>query len=49
MAPCKLNSLQLTDKVKLIHEVEKGERKKSEIAAEFGVPKSTLSTIMKSK
>jgi len=28
MAPHKLNSLQLTEKVELIQEVEKGERKK---------------------
>ena len=33
----------------MIKEVEKGDRKKSDIAAAFGIPRSTLSTIMKNK
>lgn len=49
MAQHKFNSLQLTKKVQLIQEVKKSKRKKSEIAAEFGLPKSILSTIMESK
>lgn len=33
----------------LIHEVKRGDRNKRDIAAEFGIPPSTLLTIMKSK
>ncbi|KAF2893741.1 hypothetical protein ILUMI_12435 [Ignelater luminosus] len=45
----KLNTLSLSDKVRLISEVDKGVRKKKEIAAEIGIPQNTLSTILKNR
>lgn len=44
-----LKCLTLKEKLKLIAEVEKGEKKKKDIAQEFGIPPNTLSTIMKNK
>lgn len=44
-----LKCLSASEKLKLIHEVEKGVRRKKDIAAEFGIPANTLSTIMKNK
>ncbi|KAL1482645.1 hypothetical protein MTO96_033657 [Rhipicephalus appendiculatus] len=41
--------LTLEQKVELIREVEKGGRQKSEIARQFGIPPSTLSTVLKNK
>ncbi|KAK8758167.1 hypothetical protein V5799_004198 [Amblyomma americanum] len=41
--------LTLEQKVLLIKEVEKGGRKKTDIAKEFGIPPSTLSTVLKNK
>ncbi|KAL1442533.1 hypothetical protein MTO96_030728 [Rhipicephalus appendiculatus] len=41
--------LTLEQKVELIREVEKGGRQKSEIAKQFGIPLSTLSTVLKNK
>jgi hypothetical protein len=35
--------------VNLLRIIEKGEKKKQEIAKDFGIPASTLSTIIKSK
>lgn len=49
MAPRKLKLLSLADKVKLIREVEKGEKTRAVIASDFGIPRSTLSTILKNK
>lgn len=49
MAPRKLKILSVADKLELIREVEKGEKSKSLIAIQFGIPKSTLSTIIKNK
>lgn len=49
MAPRKLKILPISDKLKLIREVEKGEKSKTIIAKEFGIPKNTLSTILKNK
>jgi hypothetical protein len=43
----KKTAIPLDTKVKILSEVNKG-RKKSEVAAEFGIPRSTLSTIIKS-
>ena len=45
----KLNALTLSDKIKLISEVDKGLKKKKDIAADFGIPQSTLSTIIKNR
>lgn len=45
----RLNTLSVADKVDLIREVERGDRKKQDIAKEFGIPASTLSTILKNK
>lgn len=45
----KLKSLSLSEKMRLLKEVEKGKRKKKDIAKEFGIPASTLSTICKSR
>ncbi|KAH6940864.1 hypothetical protein HPB50_009103 [Hyalomma asiaticum] len=42
-------SLTLERKVALIKEVEKGGRTKSSIAQEFGIPLSTLSTVLKNE
>jgi hypothetical protein len=44
-----LKTLSVREKSKLIDEVEKGTRKKKDIAAEFGIPANTLSTILKEK
>ena len=43
----KLNALTLSDKLKIINEIDKGVQKKNQIAADFGIPPSTLSTIIK--
>lgn len=45
----KLNVLAISDKVRLISLVERGDRKKCEIAREFNIPPNTLSSIMKQK
>uniref|UniRef100_A0A2S2P5I8 Tigger transposable element-derived protein 4 n=1 Tax=Schizaphis graminum TaxID=13262 RepID=A0A2S2P5I8_SCHGA len=45
----KLNVLPISDKVRLITLVEKGDRKKCEIAKEFNIPPNTLSSIIKQK
>lgn len=45
----KLNTLTIGEKVRLINEVELGAKKKKDIAAEFDIPASTLSTIMKNR
>lgn len=51
--PCtgkrKLKTLSLSEKMQLLKEIEKGNRKKKDIAKEFGIPPSTLSTIYKSR
>lgn len=41
--------LTLEEKLRLIAEVEKSEKKKKDIAEQFGIPPSTLSTILKNK
>lgn len=41
----KHKTLSFSDKIKIIKEVKKGNRKKKDIANEFGIPSSTLSTI----
>lgn len=45
----KVNSLTIGDKFKIIQAVNAGERKKKDIAAEFNIPSSTLSTILKNE
>ena len=45
----KLNALTLLDKLKIINEIHKGVLKKNQIAANFGIPPSTLSTIIKNR
>lgn len=42
-------SLNLGEKVQVIKLVESGAKKKSDVAKEFGIPASTLSTILKNK
>ncbi|KAH7972985.1 hypothetical protein HPB52_019963 [Rhipicephalus sanguineus] len=44
-----LKCLTSEQKVQLVREVEKGGRQKSEIARQFGIPTSTLSTVLKNK
>ncbi|XP_033231637.1 uncharacterized protein K02A2.6-like [Belonocnema kinseyi] len=44
-----LKTLTLAEKVALIREVQKGAKKKSEIAADFGIRRNTLSTYLKNK
>lgn len=44
-----LKSLTVGDKIKIIDEVKKGVKRKKDIASEFGIPASTLSTILKDK
>lgn len=44
-----LKCLTLKEKLKLIAEVERGEKKKKVIAQQFGIPPNTLSTILKNK
>lgn len=41
--------MTLNEKLKLILEVEKCEKNKKNIAKEFGIPHSTLPTILKNK
>lgn len=48
MSPRKYKSLTIVEKKKLIQKVEEGE-KKSDVAKEFKIPLSTLSTIIKHK
>lgn len=45
----KRKTLTYEEKVKVIEAVETGNRKKSDIAKEFGIPANTLSTIIKNK
>lgn len=45
----KLNTFSIEVKKQIIDEVEKKIKKKNEIAKEFGIPSSTLSTILKNK
>lgn len=45
----KRNCISLEQKRLIIIEVEKGVKKKKEIAAQFGIPSNTLSTILKNK
>lgn len=51
MVPRKKNyrKLSLADKLKLIQNVESGKKNKCDIAFEFNIPMSALSTILKSK
>lgn len=49
MSKRNLKCLTLNEKIKLIAEVEKGEKKKKDIAEQFGIPHNTLSTILKNK
>lgn len=49
MAKRHLNCLSLEEKYLLISEVGKGAKKKKDIAAQFGIPPNTLSTILKNK
>jgi len=43
----KLNALMLPDKLKIINEIDKGVQKKNQVAADFGISPSTLSSIIK--
>lgn len=43
----KLNVLSLSDKVRFISDVDKGVKKKKELAADFGILPNILSTIIK--
>jgi len=45
----KLTTLSLVEKVNLLKNIEKGEKKKQDIAKEFGTPTSTLYIIIKNK
>lgn len=45
----KVNSLTIGDKFKIIQAVKAEERKKKDITAEFNIPSSTLSTILKNE
>lgn len=47
--PGSYKTLTLAEKVAVIKEVEKGVKKKSEIAKDFGIPPNTLSTYLKNK
>jgi hypothetical protein len=44
-----LKSLTISDKIKIIDELKKRVKRKKDIASEFGIPVSTLSTILKDK
>ncbi|KAL4143301.1 hypothetical protein QTP88_005648 [Uroleucon formosanum] len=44
-----LKSLTIGDQIKIIDEVKKGVKRKKDITSEFGIPTSTLSTILKDK
>uniref|UniRef100_A0A8C4S6C2 HTH psq-type domain-containing protein n=1 Tax=Erpetoichthys calabaricus TaxID=27687 RepID=A0A8C4S6C2_ERPCA len=45
----KLKMLSIAEKFTVIRAVEKGDKKKAEIAKQFGIPTSTLSTFLKEK
>lgn len=45
----KLKCLSVQEKRKLIAEVDKGEKKKKDIAVEYDIPPNTLSTILKNR
>lgn len=47
--PRKYKTLTLAEKIAAIREVEKGLKKKSEIAKDFGIPQNSLSTYLKNK
>lgn len=44
-----MNTLTIVEKIRLSIEVERGVKKKKDIAAEFNIPASTLSTITKNE
>jgi len=44
-----LKCLNVGDKLKIIKEVEKGVKRKKDIAADFNIPANTLSSILKNK
>lgn len=45
----KRKCISLEQKLLIISEVEKGEKKKKEIAEQYGIPSNSLSTILKNK
>ena len=45
MESSKCNTLSASEKIRLLQEIDNGNKKKGEIAKEFGIPASTLSTI----
>ncbi|KAG2458331.1 TIGD4 protein, partial [Polypterus senegalus] len=45
----KLKTLSIAENVTVIRAVKKGDKKKAEIAKQFGIPTSTLSTFLKEK
>ena len=45
----KRKAISIADKQRIIQEVKAGTRKKKDIADEYGIPASTLSTIMKNE
>lgn len=47
MSAKKYKSLTLREKLKIIDEVKSGDKRKKDIAEEYGIPASTLSTILK--
>lgn len=47
--PVVYKTLTLAEKIAVINEVEKGLKKKSQIAKDFGIPATTLSTFLKNK
>lgn len=47
MSAKKYKCLTLGEKIKIIDEVKSGEKRKKDIAEEYGIPASTLSTILK--
>lgn len=49
MSNKKYKTLTISDKRKIIQEIDKGEKKKFEIAKEYGIPPSTLSTFLKNR
>lgn len=45
----KCSTLSIAEKKKIIDAVDRGKGKKKQIAKDFGIPSSTLSTILKNK
>ena len=49
MEPRTLKTLRVSEKLELLTEIDKGETEKGGIAKKYGIPPSTLSTILNNR